>query len=157
MDADSTNVVYRFAMKTNTAKTALILAAAIAFSTATPSIAATYPPTINKITLNTSLVVVGSSTVTVKTVLTLTKTSTATTIKANTPIRVLVKGIKSGAVVHSTLKAPNGKVTVLPDIVANSKGVIDVKALALKVPGKYSLYYWLPNGTYKLLTITVKK
>lgn len=144
-------------MKINTAKTAIIASIAIALSVATPVFAANYPPTITKIVINNSSIVIGSSTVPVKNVIKLTKTSATASTKINTPLRLTISGVKPGSVVHSTLLTPAKKTIVLPDIVANSKGLVDTKAMALKIAGKYVLYYWLPNGTYKAITITVKK
>jgi hypothetical protein len=84
-------------------------------------------------------------------------TTTKLTTTIEDPFQVIIKGQKAGAVVTPTLTDSKGKKITLPKIVVSKSGVIDTKAIVIKVPGTYVLAVKLPNGTTKSLTIKVTK
>ena len=134
---------------------ATVLAAGLSLTSATIAGAATYPPSVNHVTLNTSTIVIGSAVTPITDPLIVKKATSTTSTPVDKPIRILIGGLKAGATVSSTLKGPNGKVITLPKLVVNANGTLDTKAIAFKTPGKYVITYKLPNGSTRTVTITV--
>ena len=158
-------------MKINTTKAALLASAALALSLLTPALAnagdsneregssseyrAVYPPIFKEIQFNNSTIIIGKPKVTVTNVVTLVNSSSSTSIATNAPLRLIINGVRSGAVVKANLRTPSRKEMELPSFAASRSGVVDVNALAIKIAGVYTLTFKLPNDTKKTITITV--
>lgn len=160
-------------MKINTTKVAFLASAALALSLLTPALAnagdskereregssseyrAVYPPIFKEIQFNNSTIIIGKPKVTVTNVVTLEGSSSSTSIATNAPLRLIINGVRSGAVVKANLRTPSRKEMELPSFAASRSGVVDVNALAIKIAGVYTLTFKLPNETRKSITITV--
>ncbi|MEJ0014248.1 MAG: hypothetical protein WDN07_01230 [Actinomycetota bacterium] len=125
----------------------------------TPAIAgaatAKYPPTLKKATFTSSTIAIGKSVAPPTTDSFQKNQPKVIDASVNEPVRVLIGGLKVGAVFSASVVGPDNMSVKLPKIVVNKNGTLDTSSLALLKAGKYTFTFKGPGGVTQTVTINV--